>query len=75
MWLRDPFGRIVARLPRHEAAVLAGRFDFLAGRTFYSRHGDVFAWACIVIALALIAQAVWTEGQRKRQMAMGQNQR
>jgi len=71
----DPFGRIVARLPRHEDAVLAGRFDFIAGRTFYSRHGDVFAWACIVIALALIAQAAWTEGQGKRQMAKGKSQR
>jgi len=55
----DPFGRIVARLPRHEDAVLAGRFDFIAGRTFYSRHGDVFAWACILIALALMARAAW----------------
>jgi apolipoprotein N-acyltransferase len=54
----DPYGRIVARLPRHQEGVLAGRFDFVAGRTFYTRHGDLFAWACVAMAaLAVVLQA------------------
>jgi len=53
----DPYGRVVGRLPRHEYAVLAGRFDFLAGRTFYTRYGDVFAWTCVAIAVAIVALA------------------
>jgi len=55
----DPYGRIVAWLPRHEFAVLTGRFDFVAGRTFYTRHGDWFAWACIGVAAAAMARAAW----------------
>ena len=71
----DPYGRVLNRLPRHEAAVLVARFDFVGGRTFYSRHGDVFAWTCIAIALALLARAVWKREQGKRQMAKGKSQR
>ncbi len=47
----DPYGRVVTRLPRHESAVLTGRFDFVAGKTFYTRHGDVFAWMCVLIVI------------------------
>jgi apolipoprotein N-acyltransferase len=53
----DPYGRILTRLPRHEQAVLFGRFDYLSDRTFYSAHGDVFAWLCIAIAVAIIGKA------------------
>jgi apolipoprotein N-acyltransferase len=50
----DPYGRIVERLPRHEQAVLVGRFDYWSERTFYTRYGDVFAWLCVAIAVAII---------------------
>jgi apolipoprotein N-acyltransferase len=53
----DPYGRVVARLPRHEQTVLTGRFDDVAERTFYTTHGDVFAWLCILIAVAMIGAA------------------
>jgi apolipoprotein N-acyltransferase len=49
----DPYGRVIARLPRYQSAVLAGRFDYFAGRTFYSAHGDVFAWFSVLIAGAM----------------------
>ena len=65
----DPYGRVLNRLPRHEAAVLVAKFDFIGGRTFYTRHGDVFAWTCTAIALALLAHAVWKGEQSKRQRA------
>jgi apolipoprotein N-acyltransferase len=53
----DPYGRILTCLPRHEQAVLFGRFDYLSDRTFYSAHGDVFAWLCIAIAVAIIGKS------------------
>jgi apolipoprotein N-acyltransferase len=51
----DPYGRVVESLPRHQQEVLAGRFDYLAGRTFYHAHGDAFAWLCSLISLVILA--------------------
>jgi apolipoprotein N-acyltransferase len=70
----DPYGRVVGRLLRHQYAVLAGRFDFVAGSTFYTRYGDLFAWACIVFAVARIARDAVRERKGKRQMAKGKRQ-
>jgi apolipoprotein N-acyltransferase len=52
----DPAGRIVRRLPSYQQ--IASRIDFgLVGEsTFYSRHGDWFAWTCLVIGLAFAAR-------------------
>lgn len=50
----NPYGRIISRLPRHEQAVLVGRFDYRSDRTFYSAQGDVFVWLCVVVAAAII---------------------
>ncbi len=61
----NPYGRIVTRLPRHTQAVLVGRFDFVAGSTFYTRRGDVFAWTCVAIAAAIMAYAA----AKKRRVA------
>lgn len=46
----DPYGRVRATLPRHQQAALAGHFDFESGETFYTAHGDVFAWSCVILA-------------------------
>jgi len=43
----DPYGRILATIPRHRAMALAGSFSFLTEETFYRAHGDVFAWLCV----------------------------
>jgi apolipoprotein N-acyltransferase len=51
----DPHGRVTQQIPRHEQAVLAGRFDYLAGRTFYKAHGDAFAWLCVLISLGILS--------------------
>jgi apolipoprotein N-acyltransferase len=53
----DPYGRIVNRLPRHQQAVLVGQFEFVAGKTFYTEYGDVFAWACTGIAILILVHA------------------
>jgi apolipoprotein N-acyltransferase len=52
----DPYGRVLARLPRHRLMVLPGRFDYRTTRTFYTARGDVFAWLCVVLTALT---AVW----------------
>jgi len=61
----DPYGRVLARTPRQRAMVLAGNFDYRMEKTFYTAHGDVFAWLCVVIVLAFGTELVW---HRRREM-------
>jgi len=51
----DPYGRITQRLPEHQRTALTGRFSYISGRTFYNRHGDVFAWTCVVVTGLMVA--------------------
>ena len=53
----DPYGRVLATLPRHRQAALMARFDYEGEETFYAAHGDVFAWLCLGIGVVLAAQA------------------
>ena len=51
----DPFGRIVAKLPRKQRAALAAPYALISVTTFYTRYGDWFAFLCAIIsAVALI---------------------
>jgi len=53
----DPYGRVVASIPRHERAALAAPYSPIAETTFYAEHGDWLAYACAIISLgALIAR-------------------
>lgn len=53
----DPFGRVVARLPRKQRMALVAPYDLTFVTTFYTRHGDWFAYACAIISVgALIAR-------------------
>ena len=53
----DPYGRTVARLPRKERGVLAAPYALTSVTTFYTRHGDWFAYLCAIIsAPALLAR-------------------
>ncbi len=57
----DPYGRIVARSQLFEQTTLVGDARFLTDRTIYNRIGDVFAYACAVLAAGAILM-----GRRKR---------
>jgi apolipoprotein N-acyltransferase len=46
----DPYGRVVARLPRKERDALAAPYALTSVTTFYTRHGDWFAWLCAIIS-------------------------
>jgi apolipoprotein N-acyltransferase len=61
----DPAGRIMRRLPSYEQVAAAIRFGLVETTTFYSRHGDWFAWSCLVVALGLAARE-WIPGRFRR---------
>jgi apolipoprotein N-acyltransferase len=46
----DPYGRVLEELPRYQRMVMPAHFDYVTWRTFYSAHGDVFAWLSAGIA-------------------------
>ena len=49
----DPRGRVVERTNLFDRTLLVRDVPIVGGQTFYSRHGDVFAWACFVLAAVL----------------------
>jgi apolipoprotein N-acyltransferase len=65
----DPYGRVEQQLPRHQAAVLPVRFSYRSSQTFYTRHGDVFAWLCCALSAAIIFLALSLLGERVASVA------
>jgi apolipoprotein N-acyltransferase len=56
----DPHGRIVAATPRKARTALAAPYALSSGTTFYTRHGDWFAYLCAIISVgALLARFVF----------------
>jgi apolipoprotein N-acyltransferase len=51
----DPYGRVRQSIPRHAVDSLPAQFGFRGDVTFYTAHGDLFAWLCVALALVLIA--------------------
>lgn len=53
----DPWGRIAAELPRKQRAGLAAPYALTPVTTFYTGHGDWFAYLCAIISIgALLAR-------------------
>jgi len=51
----DPYGRVVARSGIFQPAVVVGEARFLKTSTFYARHGDLLAYASVLVtALFLV---------------------
>lgn len=50
----DPVGRIVKKAPRNARTALIAPFSPQTEVTFYSRYGDIFAWACVIISLLMV---------------------
>jgi apolipoprotein N-acyltransferase len=46
----DPYGRTVAKLPRKARAALVAPYALTYVTTFYTRHGDWFAFLCAIIS-------------------------
>jgi apolipoprotein N-acyltransferase len=50
----DPYGRLTASIHRHARASLAARYGYRSDLTFYTVHGDVFAYLCGIITLGML---------------------
>jgi apolipoprotein N-acyltransferase len=50
----DPYGRVVARLERKTRAALVAPYALTKVTTFYSRHGDWFAFLCAIISVGAL---------------------
>ena len=57
--LIDPYGRIEKQIARYQTAVMTGRFSYRRDQTFYTQHGDVFAWLCAALAAVKVLVALW----------------
>jgi len=65
----DPFGRIAARIPRKERAALVAPYALTSVTTFYTRHGDWFAYACAIISLGALLARFTSHNHRNTQKA------
>jgi apolipoprotein N-acyltransferase len=50
----DPYGRTVARLPRKERGALVAPYALTSVTTFYTQHGDWFAFLCAIISIGAL---------------------
>lgn len=54
----DPYGRVVARVPRKVRTALVAPYSLISETTFYTRHGDWLAYACAIISIGAILIAL-----------------
>jgi apolipoprotein N-acyltransferase len=50
----DPFGRLVDEAPRNVRRGMEARYAFISEPTFYAKHGDWFAYLCVVVSLLAV---------------------
>jgi len=50
----DPYGRVIERSAIFQPAVLLGEARFLKTTTFYGRHGDVLAYASVLVTVVFL---------------------
>ena len=53
----DPYGRLTASIQRHTLTSLAARYGYRSDLTFYTVHGDLFAYLCGIISIGVLAAA------------------
>jgi apolipoprotein N-acyltransferase len=77
----DPYGRVEKQIARYQTTALPGSFSYLGTETFYTRHGDAFAWLCTALAGAMVLVAGLSflasrgmTGQRRRKQQPDQEQ-
>jgi apolipoprotein N-acyltransferase len=57
----DPAGRVVKKLRPYQEAAAIVPYGRIAGTTFYTRHGDWFAWSALALGIALSLFARWRQ--------------
>jgi apolipoprotein N-acyltransferase len=68
----DPAGRIVKALPPYRELASLVRYGAVETTTFYARHGDWFAWGCLVVTCSLAARLLWRANRESRSTVAGQ---
>jgi apolipoprotein N-acyltransferase len=63
----DPYGRVVDSAPRDVRTSLDAPFSVVTRTTFYTRHGDWFAWLCAIISMSIIITGVVLRRRRHNQ--------
>ena len=61
----DPVGRVVEQAPRDVFTALSVRFGTVSSTTFYTRHGDWFAWLCVIIGVLSVSYSVINSYRRR----------
>jgi apolipoprotein N-acyltransferase len=54
----DPYGRIVARLPRFTRTQLDAPYGFRSNVTPFTRFGEWLAWLCVIMAVVLFVLGI-----------------
>jgi len=62
----DPWGRVVARIPRKQRTALVAPYARTFVTTFYTRHGDWFAWACAIISIGALVARFTSSNESKK---------
>jgi len=57
----DPYGRVRQSIPRHQVDALPAQYGFRDDVTFYTDHGDVFAWLCVLLSIIVLAWSLKAE--------------
>ena len=63
----DPYGRIVASIPRKIRGVLLAPYGTSTIRTFYTRYGDWFAYLCAIISVVALLMRLRSGKKEERQ--------
>jgi apolipoprotein N-acyltransferase len=56
----DPYGSVRQSIPRHQVDALPAQYGFRDEITFYTAHGDVFAWLCAILSLGIVGWSART---------------
>jgi apolipoprotein N-acyltransferase len=59
----DPYGRVRQSIPRHQVDALPAEYGFRSDITFYTAHGDVFAWLCAILSIGVVG---WCFGKHPK---------
>ena len=64
--LIDPYGQVREEIPRYQRLAMPAHFDFETRETFYTAHGDWFAWLSAAVAALMLLIAPLGSGGRQR---------
>lgn len=54
----DPYGQVVEAAPRHQRTSIRAGFGYEQDLTFYTKHGDVFAYLCALVTAAAMGMGL-----------------